>query len=66
MIESHIWRGIGWALLLSAIIYFSYSVAFYIGYNRGIASVTCGQAQCMEYTLKAEVACYKRTAGWYK
>ena len=45
-------RGIGWALLLSAILYFSYGVAYHVGYTNGYASKKCELHNCMEHVIK--------------
>lgn len=45
-------RCLGWAFLLSAFLYFSYSVAYYIGYNRGHSAKICDRLACFEHIVK--------------
>jgi len=49
---NNILRALGWAILLSACLYFSYGALYYLGYNHGYASKVCDRLACFEQIVK--------------
>jgi hypothetical protein len=45
-------RGLGWAILFSALIWFTLAGIYWIGYKHGYADRQCNLAACMSEVIK--------------
>jgi hypothetical protein len=46
------WRGLGWAILFSALIWFTLAGIYWIGYKHGYSDRKCDLAACMSEVIK--------------